>query len=131
MKYYIYSAQAADADDGAGFWSNTYGWVLLEDADEFAAADPGSLPMGYADVRVVDETEAQRLAVASDRAETSLRVTIDVRYTLGGDDASTLAGALERSVTRFIGDGLLTDATDATVRQYQVNVDTCTGWAPI
>lgn len=37
--YVIYSANEAANSDGAGFWSNSYGWTMLQDATVFSDAE--------------------------------------------------------------------------------------------
>lgn len=43
--FVVYSPNEAFCNDGAGFWSNTFGWSLLEHATKFSAAERASFPM--------------------------------------------------------------------------------------
>lgn len=52
-----------------------------------------------------------------------LRLTVDVTYDLNGEDQAVLERYLEKMVSRAIGDGLLTGASDAEVETHEVRVD--------
>lgn len=52
-----------------------------------------------------------------------LRLTVDITYDLNGEDPGVLERYLEEMVSRAIGDGLLTGASDAEVETHEVRVD--------
>lgn len=52
-----------------------------------------------------------------------LRLTVDITYDLNGEDPGVLERYLEKMVSRAIGDGLLTGASDAEVETHEVRVD--------
>ena len=52
---------------------------------------------------------------------TKIRLTLDVTYTLNGENATEMVGRLRRMCERAIGEGMLTGETDAEVDEYSMD----------
>lgn len=59
---------------------------------------------------------------AAETDTVSVRLTLDVSYSLNGEAAKTMAANLRRMCERAIGEGLLTGASDAEVDEYAIAV---------
>ena len=59
---------------------------------------------------------------AIDAPTTTLRLTLDVRYFLNGENAEEMARRLEQMCHHAIGEGMLTGETEAEVDEFSIDV---------
>lgn len=52
----------------------------------------------------------------------TVRLTLDVTYSLNGENVTEMASRLRKMCERAIGEGMLTGATDAEVEEYSMDV---------
>lgn len=120
----VYSPNESAASDGAGFWSNTYGWVDFSQATRFTKAETErlSLPISTGhDARWVLWEDANKSYGGQASDTVKVRLTLDVTYALNGVDAAEMVSRLHKMCERAIGDGMLTGETAAEVEEYSMD----------
>ena len=124
--YVIYSPnESACSSDGAGFWSNDFGWTTLDQATRFSEQEKQvfDLPMSTgADAAWADWDKANASYGAPAPGTVKVRLTLNITYDLNGENAVEMVSRLRKMCERAIGDGMLTGETDAEVEEYSMDV---------
>lgn len=124
--YVIYSPnESACSSDGAGFWSNDFGWTTLDQATRFSEQEKQvfDLPMSTgADAAWADWDKANASYGVPAPETVNVRLTLDVTYDLNGENAVEMVSRLRKMCERAIGEGMLTGETDAEVEEYSMDV---------
>lgn len=112
--YIIYSANEAATNDGAGFWSNTEGWVEEEQATMFTVLD--RIDTDFMPMCVGQDAVWQVVPTAEITAE------IKVQYVLNGHSPESMRLRLKDEIAAEVDRGILSGDTSATVEDYQITV---------
>ncbi len=123
--YVIYSPnESACSSDGAGFWSNDFGWTTLDQATRFSEQEKQvfDLPMSTgADAAWADWDKANASYGAPAPGTVKVRLTLNITYDLNGENAVEMVSRLRKMCERAIGEGMLTGETDAEVEEYSMD----------
>lgn len=124
LAYVIYSPNESAVSDGAGFWSNEFGWSMFDRATRFSQQETQtmSLPVSTgADAKWVPWEEANISYGAPISETVKVRLTLDVTYALNGENATEMVSRLRKMCERAIGEGMLTGETDAEIDEYSMD----------
>lgn len=86
---------------------------MAEDADHTMEQAENAYP----------DCEVVRIMPMSEPTPTKVRLTLDVAYTLNGENPELMVETLRRLCTRAIGAGMLTGDTDAEIDAYTLQVE--------
>lgn len=112
--YRIFAKSEAEANDGAGFWSNEYGWGEEELATLFPSAEREML--SFMPMSADQDAEWQKVPTAKITAE------IQVTYVLNQETPKSLQRRLRSELIAAIDRGLLSGDTTAEVDRHAVKV---------
>lgn len=123
--YVIFSATQAAASDGAGFWSGDNGWRCLESVKTFSPQEMLSVRLPLStdpDAKWMPWNEANAIYGPPAKETFKARLTLDVTYTLNGENSVEMISRLRRMCEQAIGEGMLTGESDAEVEQHSIDV---------
>lgn len=125
LAYVIYSPTESAVSDGAGFWSNDVGWAMFDQATQFSKQETQTVNLPESmgsDAKWMPLEEANSSHGAPSSETLQVRMTLDVTYSLNGENATEMVGRLRKMCERAIGEGMLTGETDAEVDVHSLDV---------